>query len=155
MSGGKFVEDMIEEAHGWKDRLAVESSPNLNVLRDECFGISKSKGFHDASKSVGDYIALMHSELSEALEDHRKGKAPAEYWYTTPRGYRVDVSKGGDDLNGGPTKLYKPCGIPSEMADVIIRVLDFCGAMGIDIEKAVKEKIAYNKTRPHKHGKIL
>jgi hypothetical protein len=48
--------------------------------------------------------------------------------------------------------LRKPCGIPSEMADEIIRVLHFCGKHKIDIDKAVREKMAYNESRPMKHG---
>ena len=43
-------------------------------------------------------------------------------------------------------------GIPSELADVIIRVLDMCEHYGIDIEAALKEKHEFNKTRPYKHG---
>ena len=48
--------------------------------------------------------------------------------------------------------LNKPCGIRSEMADVIIRVLHFCGKHSIDIDAAVDEKTAYNDARPYKHG---
>jgi NTP pyrophosphatase (non-canonical NTP hydrolase) len=57
------------------------------------------------------------------------------------------------DRDDGPTR--KPCGIPSEMADVVIRVLHFCGKHGIDIEKAVIEKMAFNESRPHMHGKKI
>lgn len=104
-------------------------SKSLNELRDEAHSIACSKGFADAN--VPERIALMHSELSEALEDHRKGKAPWDEW-------KEDSGK--------------PCGVPSEIADVIIRALDFCGAFRIDIERVVEEKMAYNRTRPHKHG---
>jgi NTP pyrophosphatase (non-canonical NTP hydrolase) len=46
----------------------------------------------------------------------------------------------------------KPEGIPSELADVIIRVLDMCGALGIDIAAALADKMAFNETRPYRHG---
>ena len=130
----------------------------LNDLRDLAFQNSKEKGFHDEPKSVGDYLALIHSEVSEALEDHRDGHTPTEVWYEIPKGFRdagqkipFDHLQVIDDSES--TVLTKPCGIPSEMADIIIRVLDFCGAHKIDIEKAVREKMAFNATRPRKHGR--
>ena len=45
-----------------------------------------------------------------------------------------------------------PEGIAVEMADCIIRILDWCGKEGIDIEAILEEKHAYNKTRPYRHG---
>jgi NTP pyrophosphatase (non-canonical NTP hydrolase) len=135
------------------------SKSTLNDLRDAAYTNSKEHGFHDEPKSMGDYIALIHSELSEALEDFRNGNPPTKVWYEI-KGHGLffsntqyeEQSSGDLTIGDGPRK---PCGIPSEMADVIIRVLDFCGAHGIDIDKAVTEKMAYNKTRPHKHGKKI
>jgi NTP pyrophosphatase (non-canonical NTP hydrolase) len=114
---------------------------NLTALRDEAHQTAVDHGFTGAT--IGEEIALMHTELSEALEDHRAGKAPNEVWY-------LDKTAGAEtpDYHEG----YKPCGIPSEMADVIIRVLDFCGKYKIDIERAVLEKMAYNRTRSFRHG---
>ncbi len=89
----------------------------------------------------------MHSELSEALEDHRRGARPDEVWDVDGASKMKTAYPVAE--NGG---LNKPCGIPSELADVMIRILDFCGANGIDIEKAVTSKMAYNITRPYKHG---
>lgn len=45
-----------------------------------------------------------------------------------------------------------PDGIPSELADILIRVFDICGAYGVDIETAVREKMAFNARRPERHG---
>lgn len=74
---------------------------------------------------------VYHSELSEALEDYRNGFAAAQIYY-------------GD--------RQKPCGVPIELADVLIRIGDLCGYFGIDLEQAVKEKLQYNKGRPYRHG---
>jgi len=92
------------------------------------------KGWHEEPRSFGDLIALIHSELSEALEDYRDGKAPGELRF----------------------EGTKPCGIPSELADVLIRIGDLCGVFQIDLQAAVRAKMAYNATRPHRHGgKVL
>ena len=91
------------------------------------------KGWHEQERSVGDLIALMHSELSEALEEYRNGHDTTEVYYN-------------------PDKPKKPEGIPIELADCVIRIFDFCGKYGIDLEEALNEKIIYNKSRPHRHG---
>lgn len=91
-------------------------------------------GFWETEKNFGDVIALMHSELSEAYEEYRIKKGYTEIYY--------------EDGN-------KPCGIPTELADVIIRIFDFCGAENIDIEKVILEKMEYNESRPYKHNKII
>lgn len=46
----------------------------------------------------------------------------------------------------------KPIGIAVELADVLIRIADTCGRYNIPLEEALKLKLAYNKTRPHRHG---
>ncbi len=85
------------------------------------------------NSDVGDRIALMHSELSEALEEYRNGKDITDVYYDT---FNSD----------------KPEGFPIELADCIIRILDFCAANNIDIEKAIEIKMEYNETRSFRHG---
>lgn len=108
----------------------------LNKLRDEALRIAKEHGFTEATPAED--IALVHSELSEALEDIRAG-LPLNQIFSEP--------------TSGP--LDKPAGVPSELADAIIRILHFCGKHDIDIEEAVKLKMAFNETRPYRHGKKL
>jgi hypothetical protein len=52
----------------------------------------------------------------------------------------------------GIVRYLKPEGIPSELADIIIRVLDICGYHKIDIAAAIADKMAFNDTRDYRHG---
>ena|SRR5579859_6975650 len=106
----------------------------IQQLCKSAFDQAASKGWHDVARSFGDDIALITSELSEALEAYRDGY---HYNYT-------EVHEG------------KPEGIPSELADACIRIFDLCERRGIDLEAAIKQKMEYNETRPYRHGgKIL
>lgn len=106
---------------------------NLRELVDVAHGQAKEKGFHDQDDKVtfGDRIALIHTEVSEAMESFRRH---------------------GLDRYSLPESPGKPEGVPSELADVVIRVADMCGTYGIDLESAILDKLAYNKTRPYLHG---
>jgi len=124
-------------------------SKSLNDWRDEVRANAVAHGFTDSP--FPERLALIHSEVSEALEDYREGNKPQTVWYLDTNGARTSEC-GRPDVHG-KWHPNKPCGIPSEIADVIIRCLDLCGEYGIDIEQAVREKTAYNETRPFKHGK--
>jgi NTP pyrophosphatase (non-canonical NTP hydrolase) len=103
---------------------------------------AKSKGWWDGEEhNIPEKLALSHSEVSEALEDYRKGSSLSDW-------YLCDPIVG---CTHTPQHL-KPEGFPSELADVIIRVADLCGHLGIDLDEAVKRKMAYNATREYRHG---
>lgn len=86
----------------------------------------QAQGFWE-SDNTGEKIALMHSELSEALEADRKN-LDAEH-------------------------IPGFTGVEEELADVVIRILDFAGHHQLRLGEALSAKIAYNLTRPFKHGK--
>lgn len=99
------------------------------------------------SRNFAEVLALIHSEVSEALEDWRNGSHIDEILFEYPCGSRSKYPED-DERNQG-----KPVGIPIELADIIIRVLDACAAWNIDIDEALRVKMKYNYTRPHRHGK--
>lgn len=109
----------------------------LALLVREAGRIEREHGFGADVRPAED-IALMHSELSEALEDLRAGLRPNELNF---------------DEVGKPDK---PCGVPSELADVVIRILAFSSRHGVDLADAIIRKMQYNESRPFKHGnKVL
>lgn len=117
---------------------------NLNELAAEAHKTAVAHGWWEADDvNFGMLLALIHSEVSEVLEDFRRGRS------MTKISYLVDYNL--DDL----TKTAKPEGIPIEFADIIIRVLDLCAGFKIDIDEAVNLKMEYNKGRPYKHGNLL
>ena len=130
----------------------------IKKLVEDAHENARQHGWHDNRRSFGELIALCHSELSEALEDHRDGREPDEIYYECKKcpGGPCDTLDDTSNHQMGVTYCLdadkKPCGIPSELADVIIRIADMCGMYGIDLEAAIAEKMEYNKTRPFKHG---
>ena len=146
--------DVLEEAS--LPKSADDHFDALNDLRDLAYENAKSKGFHESTPEVtaegwlandAMKVALIHSEASEVLEALREGDAPDELYYVDEDGDRYRTPYGWDD------HLIKPEGVPAELADIIIRVLDYCGSRDIDIAEAVRRKVAYNATRPALHGK--
>jgi len=114
----------------------------IKEWQKEVYDLAMEKGWHGEGneKSFGECIAMIHSELSEALEEYRKGYKPNTVYYTqvlSPEMKKV---------------VFKPEGVASELADVIIRVLDTCEQFDIPLEEAIKWKHEYNKTRSYRHG---
>lgn len=104
---------------------------NLNEYAAECHE-ANAKWWHDIntgerlSRNKGELICLIHSELSEAMEGARKGIS--------------------DD------KLPHRSMEEVEMVDALIRIFDYAGAYGLDLDGAYREKMAYNATRAdHTH----
>ncbi len=101
----------------------------LNDLAKQVHDDNKAKGFYDdVVRTPLEYHMLIVTELAEASEAVRKGK-PEHY------------------IEGN-----KPEGESVEIADALIRILDYAGFKGWDLDFIVEQKLNYNKTRSYKHG---
>lgn len=104
---------------------------SINALVDVCHGASTSAGWWHSLETgepiaeqphvVGEKLMLVVSEISEAMEGHRK-------------------SLNDDKLPNRPM-------IEVELADAVIRIADLAGALKLDLGGAIAEKLAYNANR--------
>lgn len=110
----------------------------LKQYQKECYATAKEKGWHDADKngSFVEKLCLLHAEISEAVEEYRKGFDPDAIYFAS----------------SSENPIEKPEGVAIELADVFIRLMDTCEEYGIDLERAVEIKMEYNKTRSYRHG---
>lgn len=126
-------------------------SRSINEWAREVHGLAVSKGWHERPMradngdvnvdAVAAKLMLIVSEVSEALECLRDSKATI-----------LGAPGPNHDLSMWWTSSGKPEGFDVELADTIIRILDLAEALGLDIEKAMETKHAYNASRGHRHG---
>lgn len=102
--------DASREAGWWKDLKT-----GMNYIDEVRNGTRFGKAL------VAEKLCLTHSEISEAMEGHRKGLM--------------------DD------KLPHRPMIEVELADAVIRIADLAGALGLDLGGAIAQKMAFNQQR--------
>lgn len=116
---------LVEECHGaskasgwWTHRAEGQTYDLIRIINAPLTPLEKVL----AGALVAQKLCLSHSELSEAMEGHRKGLM--------------------DD------KLPHRPMIEVELADAVIRIADLAGALGLDLGGAIAEKMAFNRVRP-------
>jgi hypothetical protein len=167
-----------EQVTEWLEGLSL-SPYNLNAIGSIAHTTAIDKGWWtpERAKSPLECLMLVVTEVAEAAEDVRNGKMDFAYTYNSDG--RTDLPAVRHALSGGlevcverpgidrPRMQWipltpdlgrvlgydvKPIGLPSELADIIIRVLDLAASLDIDMDKAVIEKMQHNATRPARHG---
>lgn len=110
----------------WEDR---DDLMRIAPISD---GVTHNDGRTKAMQQALDsqMIALMHTELAEVTEAMRHGDPP-------------------DD------KIPEFSGAEAELADCIIRIMDFAQGRRLRVAEAIVAKMEYNSTRPYKHGKTF
>lgn len=114
----------------------------INELVQVVHGTAKEKGWYEDDRSALEAHMLMVTEIAEATEEVRAHKPP------------LYVNRGGEILSD--EALFqpgeKPEGEAVELADAVIRIADYFGYRGWDLEKVLSLKTEYNKTRSFRHG---
>lgn len=119
----KVVTEMIKGFYG----PFADPCEGINKLCELACETATSKGWHDKTPEFGTIVALMHQELSEALEWARQGNPPSDH-------------------------IPEFSGVEEELADVLIRIFDYAGWAKLNLGAAVKAKMEFNKGRAYKHG---
>lgn len=131
------LNDMADRVHdlacqkGWWPSLAAAGATPSDPAG---FDVSTARRLAMQDKPFPQAIALLHEEVSEAFR----------WWKKNPMGVAGDLEP--HIIEG------KPEGVPSELADILIRLLDMAAAYRIDLDAAVAEKHHFNRGRTHRHG---
>lgn len=138
---------MNENEQKLKERAKTKFQENcaaLNELSQTLHNSAVAKGFWEKPRNLGELLMLIVSELSEALEADRKDKY-ADRKRFERKGLIKNFQKS--------FEISIKDSFEDEIADVFIRLLDLCGALGIDIAFYIENKMRFNQLREYKHGK--
>jgi len=108
----------------WDQKEAV----TIDDWQFEVHMVAIDHGWWGKNPNIPEKLALINSEVSEALEDYREDN--------------MELSYDGE----------KPVGFGIELADAAIRILDLAEYLNISIDDMIRIKNNYNKTRAYRHG---
>lgn len=141
-----FDQKISDEIERLEAELAEERERNKSLpmgIREwtrEVHTLAAEKGWWSNERTAPELHMLMVTEIAEATEEARKGSEPVYFEKSgAPKGMEIPEGE-------------KPEGELIELADCVIRIMDYCGKKRWNLENAIKIKHEYNKTRPVRHG---
>lgn len=131
---------------------------SINQWVNNIHNYAKEKGWWDnPQRTPLEIHMLVVSEVAEASECVRNGEPPVHYGKIDKWGDNIKSQDAGNNQiwllepweSAGKTKLE---GEAVELADAVIRIMDYFGSKGWDLEAVMEVKHAYNQKRPYRHG---
>jgi NTP pyrophosphatase (non-canonical NTP hydrolase) len=134
-------------------------SKTIAELSKEIHENARDKGFWDKERNLGEMLMLIVSEVAEAMEADRKN----DYYNANAR-YRAirtensckwafDIVDSNPDAWRNWFRAEVKNTFEDELADACIRIFDLAHARGINLQWHIEQKMRYNATREHMHGK--
>lgn len=161
------INEVAEDAHknsvlhGWWDKprefgtvCALIMSEAVEAMEADRDGLPRNRTSYTVTLSGQDRLAYVNQNLPpQVLAALDKFYAAADIHYMTPVSEDERPTMTEADWAVLRRAGYaKPEGVPSEFADIIIRVMDAAVKDGIDLAEAIAVKMEYNATRPYRHG---
>jgi NTP pyrophosphatase (non-canonical NTP hydrolase) len=145
------IENLVNESHKtaedkgfWEERRAIVDAMSQSGL------FSKSQIDYVLNAFTAQLLMLIVSEVGECMESYRNGKTVDKL----SAGVINILSREKDGkIFDSLFEIFVKDTAEDEIADVFIRLGDFCGGKNIDIKRAIDLKMRYNKNREIKHGK--
>ena len=113
----------------------MDKSTDLRDIQRIVWRTAEEHGWHKDDDNIPVKLVMIHSEVSEALEEYRNTPPECEVSHL--------YYKGSSD---------KPEGFGVELADIVIRVLELAEMVGADLTDLILTKMEYNESRPYRHG---
>jgi hypothetical protein len=157
-----FEEDTLQAPDIYSGYRCEDDGGALKHMMTEVETWCRAKGWADDGRTFGDECSLLHSEVSEALEAFRVHgfrrvvADPATFPYSeiveVKEGEQYPKAKEWGSESQERTIPIKPEGVPSELADLLVRLLDTCSRHSIDLFAEWRAKMDYNAYRAYRHG---
>ncbi len=134
--GSKSITEWVDEITAWGKSKGWDKPPlckKRGRVVPVTIGIStESPPTGVKTAEVLAKVMLVTTELAEAVEEAREGRFKT--WYDAH------------------SSTEKPEGFTIELADAVIRIFHIAGLLGLDLEGAIRTKMAYNERRAYRHG---